>query len=476
MRLFYVSLLLGLGLQGQAAVTVNDECSFIRDAIAELPVVIGGEVTIPAGTFTCEAPIFINRNNIKLWGAGEHKTVLQAAPGRFMPLIVIGSEETHMAHLVKHNVYGERYDSWEPVTAQRVHVSSDEKRNDEWMGRFFNLGVTAQLDLDKNKPVSEELLRSGEKSYFISEPEAKGVYWIRQIRGVIVSDLTLDGGIDIDSLHNNPELTQKILQNECYHLATNTSGSCDGDSTSIRNNGITIRGGNGVTVSNVTIQRMSSGGLVTEKQCHKLKIINVTSRKNYFDGFAGYQTDFSLFRNLHLNENRGAGISIDINFDNNLLDNVEITNTGDVGIFMRYSSRNLFRNLNITFDAETTLNGESSRQYGEGSFGVFMGAVKDAPVKTTCPLGNVFDHPRIVRARGVAFIQNDNCIYEQTRKERLDKPHSIFFENRDEVIRNTLIDYDFEGTVVHPRERLAPSCIREAVPGSLSVTSGSVCH
>lgn len=444
--------------QAQAVSVQQDQCSFIRDAIDKLPHIIGGTVKIPAGTFVCESPIIINKDNIKLKGAGESQTLLKVAPNRYMPLLVIGHPETVNVRLRKFDAFGVSYESWEPLPVAKFKM---------------NLLVrSAALPMDKL--IDERQFREGKASVILGDPNANTGYVVRPVYNVEVSDFTLDGGVDIDAIKDQPHLEQLIRDNECYHASTNSSGNCDNDPSSIRNNGITIRGGNHVVVRNVTAQRMASGGLVTEKQCDNLKVINFTSRKNYFDGMAGYQTSNSLFKDLHLNENRGAGISLDINFDKNVLENVEITNTGDVGIFMRHASRNFFRDLKITYDATTNAKGEASAQFGGGSFGVFLAAARP-DARMTCTYGNVFERPVIKRARGVAFIMNDECIHTQTIAERMTLNESMFYGNTNETVKNKLIDYQVEGTIEHPVERSTPICVREAKAGTLEIVGETIC-
>ncbi len=156
--------------------------------------------------------------------------------------------------------------------------------------------------------------------------------WITatKVVDVEISDLTIDGNVLNQDVHN-----------ECG------AGSCDGDVQAIRNNAITIRGAANVTVRNVTTHSAISGGLVTEKYCDHLHISGFTSYDNHFDGFAGYQTQNSLFENVDLSRNHGAGISIDIDFDNNTFSGGTLSGNADVGIFARDIHHVVFQNLAI---------------------------------------------------------------------------------------------------------------------------------
>jgi hypothetical protein len=156
--------------------------------------------------------------------------------------------------------------------------------------------------------------------------------WVTATRvsGIEVSDLTIDGNL----INQDPS-------KECGN------GSCDGDVANIRNNGITIRGASYVTVQRVTTHHMISGGLVTEKYCDHLLVKDFTSYGNFFDGLAGYQTESSRFENVNLSRNRSAGISIDIDFNNNIFSGGTLAGNGKVGIFARSLHGVIFEKLNI---------------------------------------------------------------------------------------------------------------------------------
>lgn len=80
--------LLGGHIHAAAINTMDTDCSFIQKAINQLPEA-GGEVVIPAGTFTCSLPIVIDRDRIALRGSGS-ATVLRLADGANAPVIVMG--------------------------------------------------------------------------------------------------------------------------------------------------------------------------------------------------------------------------------------------------------------------------------------------------------------------------------------------------------------------------------------------------
>lgn len=197
---------------------------------------------------------------------------------------------------------------------------------------------------------------------------------VRIVRNVKVSNLTLDG-------NKANHQTDK----ECYEH------HCDGDAESIRNNGITIRGAYDAVVENVVAHSTISGGMVTEKDVLRLRVKNFESYNNFFDGFAGYETEQSVLENVHLHDNRGAGISIDIRFNNNKIVDSWLINNKDVGIFARDLSGNLFERVNIT---------------GSGSFGVFLAAAENPH---TCAENNTFKNVLITKSYRAGIRVNDNC-------------------------------------------------------------------
>lgn len=129
-----------------------------------------------------------------------------------------------------------------------------------------------------------------------------------------------------------------------------------GEGSEIRNNGVTVQNVSDSLVENVTCTRCRSGGLVTTLGVRRLTVKNFDSSNNEFDGLACYLTMDSVFENLSLHDNPGAGISLDLAFDHNVISNAVLAGN-DLGIFMRDSRNNRFGNLTIR---------------GNRDFGVFM--------------------------------------------------------------------------------------------------------
>jgi len=139
-----------------------------------------------------------------------------------------------------------------------------------------------------------------------------------------------------------------------------------GEGSEIRNNGVTVQNVSNSTVENVTCARCRSGGLVTTRGVRRLTVRNLAAFDNEFDGLACYQTEGCLFTGLSLHDNPGAGISLDLDFNGNVVSNAVLTAT-DLGVFMRASRGNQFCNISI----------RGSRHYG-----VFM-----AQAETPTPSG-----------------------------------------------------------------------------------------
>jgi len=199
----------------------------------------------------------------------------------------------------------------------------------------------------------------------------------------------------------SPTITRRYIQVKNLHIdgnRANQTSECMGgpcsDQFPLRNNGITIRRCEDCMVDNVTVYGAISGGLVTELGCSRLMIRDYTSYDNEFDGFAGYETENSTFSGINLYNNKGAGISADIHFDNNKFSDVTITNTQTVGIFMRDSYNNSFTNVHI----------RNSKEHG-----IFLAQVDDDVTKPAA--GNTFNSLVISGSGGYGILISDaSCV------------------------------------------------------------------
>ncbi|PAW60715.1 MAG: hypothetical protein B9S36_07670 [Verrucomicrobiia bacterium Tous-C2TDCM] len=159
----------------------------------------------------------------------------------------------------------------------------------------------------------------------------------RVVRNIRVGHLSIDGNRGAQSF-------------ECC------GGPCDsGGLTYIRNNGITVRGAEDIRLENLETHNCRSGGVVLEKYCRRIHIVDLESFNNEFDGLACYETEDSSFTQLHLHSNRSAGVSLDWKFNRNLISDATLTRNGSQGVFMRDSNENLFRNLYLRDNGEQGL-------------------------------------------------------------------------------------------------------------------------
>ncbi|HEU6446848.1 MAG TPA: right-handed parallel beta-helix repeat-containing protein [Verrucomicrobiae bacterium] len=119
-----------------------------------------------------------------------------------------------------------------------------------------------------------------------------------------------------------------------------------GEGHYIRNNGITVQSVSDSTIEHVTTSRCRSGGVVTTLGVENLTVRDLNSYDNQFDGLACYLTTHSTFADLFLHDNPGAGISLDLSFQNNVVSNALLA-ANDLGIFMRSSRGNKFEDVSI---------------------------------------------------------------------------------------------------------------------------------
>jgi Right handed beta helix region len=156
----------------------------------------------------------------------------------------------------------------------------------------------------------------------MGEPVNKPRQTIKNLR---VSDLFIDG----NRSHQQRELWK-------FH----------GEGSQIRNNGITVQDVTDSLVENVVTARCRSGGLVTTRAVRHLTVRGLEAFDNEFDGLACYQTEDCMFADLNLHDNPGAGISLDLAFNHNVISNAVLT-ANDLGVFMRASRNNQFQDISI---------------------------------------------------------------------------------------------------------------------------------
>jgi hypothetical protein len=202
----------------------------------------------------------------------------------------------------------------------------------------------------------------------------------KTVRFLRVSDLFIDG----NRIHQ---------QRELWHLS--------GEGSQIRNNGITVQGVSDSTIEHLTAARCRSGGLVTTLGVRRLTVRGLDAFDNQFDGLACYHTTDSLFTELFLHDNPGAGISLDLAFNHNVIRHAVLA-ANDLGIFMRSSRGNQFQDVSI---------------FNSHHYGVFMAHVdqltkqglKAAP-QTAC-VQNSFTNLVASNCGDAAFrVNNASCV------------------------------------------------------------------
>jgi parallel beta-helix repeat protein len=196
-------------------------------------------------------------------------------------------------------------------------------------------------------------------------------------QGLHLSDLLVDG----NRLHQ---------QNELWRILTN--------GIPINNNGVQVCHVNNATIEHVICRRCRSGGLVSTGRTRGLTLRDYTAYDNQFDGLACYRTEDSHFSQLNLHDNLAAGISLDLGFDNNTIEDAVLTGN-DLGIFMRDSRDNVFEGVTIRLSRH---DGVFMAQAGEAT-----GAGWRFWPATECT-GNKFNNLRVAECGGRAFQVNDS--------------------------------------------------------------------
>jgi nitrous oxidase accessory protein NosD len=137
--------------------------------------------------------------------------------------------------------------------------------------------------------------------------------------------------------------------------------------------------------------------MVTMATTRRLTVRDYTAFDNQFDGLACYLTENSDFSRLNLHDNLSAGISLDLNFNHNVIHDSVLTGN-DLGVFMRQSCNNVFEGLSI----------QRSRHHGVFMAQTFVGTpagLRPSP-GSECA-GNTFDNLLVTHCGGKGFLVND---------------------------------------------------------------------
>lgn len=204
----------------------------------------------------------------------------------------------------------------------------------------------------------------------------------RIVRGVAVRQLAIDG--------NRAE-----QEFECW------GGGCgERGPAAVRNNGITLRGVEDALVERVVTRGARSGGVVIEKHCRRVRLVEVEASENEFDGVAAYETEDSEFTRLRLHHNRSAGFSFDWRFNRNRVADCDASENGSQGVFMRDSIGNVFERLTLR---------------NNGEQGIFMAETRELP-GTACRY-NRFTRLTITGNRTQGIRINDRSCNPNTIEE-----------------------------------------------------------
>jgi hypothetical protein len=205
-------------------------------------------------------------------------------------------------------------------------------------------------------------------------------------KGLRLADLCIDG-----NRKNQPKEIWRFLP----------------EGAGVYNNGVDVWGAADAMVAGVVCSHCRSGGMVVSARTRRLTVQDYTAFDNQFDGLACYQTEDSHFSHLNLHDNLAAGISLDLNFNNNVIQDAVLSGD-DLGIFMRQSCNNVFDRVTIkqschhgVFMAETAVQTAAGWQLSPG---------------TQCT-GNTFSNLLVTHCAGKAFLVNDagcshNTIYD----------------------------------------------------------------
>jgi hypothetical protein len=236
---------------------------------------------------------------------------------------------------------------------------------------------------------------------------------------------------------NEPTITRSNIHISDLVLDGNRANQefeCWGNNCArVRNNGISVRRSENIVIAGVTARRARSGGVVVEKNSRRVTIRDLISFENEFDGLAAYKTEDSIFSGLHLYNNCFAGLSFDLDFNNNTVSDVnisrspgitlscpELTGTptvsskvGTVGVFMRDAVGNMFHGIRV----------KNSREHGvflaEGPTGAVTGntfsdlVVRDIAnpvmngfrVNNTSCVKNILDAAQFSNNAGVDIVE-----------------------------------------------------------------------
>jgi hypothetical protein len=247
-----------------------------------------------------------------------------------------------------------------PIIIQRSDISVE------------GAGVNLKLADNANAPV---MIIGSPHTKYIKHPvtgkedfytvAAPGSSQIKTVRNVQVSGFRIDGNKDKQNFECWTPNSTAPIRSPGEGISNKTCGD-DGPSA-LRNNGLTLRGVEDVLISDLVLDNNTSGGVVTEKHIKRMSAKGIKARNNYFDGFAGYQTEDSVIEDSEFTNNAGAGASLDLFFNNNTFRRTKFNDNGHQGVFARELTGNTW------IDSEISCN---------GFHGVFLASTHGAEIDT----------------------------------------------------------------------------------------------
>lgn len=188
---------------------------------------------------------------------------------------------------------------------------------------------------------------------------------------IIIGDKNPDPKFSVERVHVS---SFKIKGNKRNQKWEGFGGDPNIKAHSIRNSGIVVRFAREVVIDNVDVSDCRSGGIVTERGCSNIYIVNSKLHGNFFDGAAFYETCDSYLSGCELFSNGYAGVSIDLGVNRMTFTNLSITENGREAIFARNCYSNMFNRIFL---------------YGNGGYGIFL-AKSELPNSEV--VGNVFSN------------------------------------------------------------------------------------
>ena len=201
---------------------------------------------------------------------------------------------------------------------------------------------------------------------------------------IVIGDTNPDPTIITRNVHVS---SFKIVGNRENQQWEGWGGDPEIKKHSIRNNGICVRFAKSVVINNMDISGMRSGGIVTERKCSDIYILNSKLHDNHFDGAAFYETTNTFVGNCEMSGNEYAGVSIDLGVEGLYMANLNVSDNRREGFFMRNCSSIIVNRAFVQ---------------GNGGYGIFLANSELGPA-----VNNVFANFIFAEGNGGFIKVND---------------------------------------------------------------------